>query len=78
MLYCLSVWHCLPPERLNHDGLLKTEYPSVVHIHTVPALVPTVGHTANSVHTSMYRTWIFYLSKPNAPYIIAMKLVFVQ
>ena len=43
VLYCLSVhtWHCLPPEYLNRDGLLKTEYRSVVHIHTVCCVTDT-------------------------------------
>ena len=39
-------------------------------------LEPTVCHTANSVYTmQLYITWTFCLSKPNVPYIIAMKLV---
>ena len=47
----MHTWHCLPPEHLNHDGLLKTEYPSI-GIHTVCYVTDTEvsGLADHSLH----------------------------
>ena len=48
----------------------------VVSQTTLPVLEASVCHTANSVHTNMYNTLAFNLSKPPwSPYIIATKSV---
>ena len=52
----------------------------VVNQTTLPVLEPKVymWHIVVYAHQYMYSIWTFYLIKPNAPYFIATKVVFVE